>query len=97
MRSLYECVKRVVYWIPRVWNSYDFDAYYLMQMEVDKLRRLEKVIRNGYAMDCAKDADEILRCIELGEKILGNFDSWSHKDIDEFYSIIAKNILNWWD
>lgn len=97
MRALYERVQRLVYWIPKVWNSYDFDSYYLLKVEVEKLRRLEKVIRNGHTMDCIKDADEIFRCIELGEKILGNFDRGSQEDIDEFYSTIAKNLLNWWD
>ena len=52
-------VIKILCWIPILWKDHDWDHHYMFKILHYKLSRMEKSIRNGYAANSDKTADEI--------------------------------------
>lgn len=103
--AFFESVKRSLFWAKKMWKNYDFDAVYLMEMDIAKLERMEKIFREGHLEGCNEHADEIAYAISIGLQSLDLFHNHiTEQDLVkaqalslEFYTIIGKNLFNWWD
>ena len=62
-------VKVVISYLPVLWRDRDWDHAYFLSLMQHKLKRMEKVFRNGKHVGCEKDADKMLQCIELIDRI----------------------------
>ena len=69
MRRLIWNIKNLWYWIPKLWNNYDFDSYYLMEVILHKLRRMQPAFESGYCVGSDAIAVVISNLIEIGERI----------------------------
>ena len=87
MRQLIWNIKNILYWIPKLWNNYNFDSYYLLELIVHKLKRMYPVFKNGIHVESEKGAQTIQDLIWLGERILKD-DYW---DI-EFYRSLKTDV-----
>jgi hypothetical protein len=70
VRALYRRIKRIVKWIPTLWNTYDFDYSSIFYILREHLSNMEKVIRKGYATNSGETADEIILAIRLLDRII---------------------------
>ena len=85
MRRLIWKIKNLWYWIPKLWNNYDFDSYYLMEVILHKLKRMKPAFENGYCEGSAETAKVIDNLIYLGEKIQADdyFDVYFYESLSE--------------
>jgi hypothetical protein len=59
-------------WNKFLWNDFDFDHSYLLKVIKFKLDLMEPVIRDGYAINSEKTADEIKKTSELLELLIND-------------------------
>ncbi len=90
MRQLIQNIKNILYWIPKLWNNYNFDSHYLLELIVHKLKLMYPVFKNGYCEGCDERAETIRDLIWLGEKILK--DNYFDNDFYETLSNKEKRI-----
>ena len=63
-------IRRLIKWIPIIWNDRDWDYYYIYEMLRQKLVSTEKYIREeGIHIYNKEDASSIKKAIELLEKV----------------------------
>jgi hypothetical protein len=71
IRSIPQNTKRIIDWIPVLWNNFDWDYGYLEAVIIYKLERMEKVFRShGMCVSSETYADEmryVLDCFEISE------------------------------
>jgi hypothetical protein len=63
-------LKRLVDWIPVIWNDYDYDYSSLYVIMRKKLSRMEDAIRNGWAVDSEATADKIHFAVMLLDRLI---------------------------
>ena len=106
IRGKIEAVQRLIKWIPIIWNNYDFDAQYLLKLEVEKLKSMSKAFRDGSAMSSLDNSKQMDELIEIGEWLLDSDNSnWRDdealaeykKKLKYFYNTIAERFVYWWD
>ena len=42
---------RVIQYIPVIWNNYDWDGGYLLELMLYKLKRMKKCLKGGHSVD----------------------------------------------
>jgi hypothetical protein len=63
-------IKRVLHWLPIIWNDRDWDYYHIYEMLKQKLIRTERHIReDGLHVYHKVDADEIKKAIKMIEVV----------------------------
>jgi hypothetical protein len=63
-------LRKLIRWIPIIWNDRDWDYYFIYEILKQKLVDTEKYIRkDGVHMFNNRDADSILKAIEMIEKV----------------------------
>lgn len=86
-------IRKVLRWIPILWNDRDWDYYFVYEILKQKLIDTEKYIRkDGVHMFNNEDADSILKVIDMIEKVqteyhldkyLSEAKEWDDKGIDK--------------
>jgi hypothetical protein len=86
-------LRKLIRWIPILWNDRDWDYYFVYEMLKQKLIDTEKYIRkDGVHMFNNKDADSILKAIDMIEKVqteyhldkyLSEATEWTAEGIDK--------------
>lgn len=69
IKNLIDCFLRGLAFFKIGFTNYDFDWHYLIILMEFKLRRMEKVIRNGNNAEANKVADQVKVAIALCERI----------------------------
>ena len=60
MNTVFERIKRIIDWIPVLWNLYDFDYSSIYQVLRKQLQRMERFQRkDAYAISAEATADQI--------------------------------------
>ena len=74
-------IKRLIGWIPVLWNNYDFDGAYLLIVIEYKLKRMERLFREeGHCVGSGKSAQEMRIARLLIQRIVD--DSYSDMAFD---------------
>jgi len=63
---------QLFYYGPTVWNDPSFDYSGLLYLMRRKLKQLEVVIRDGYHVDCEKDADRIKIVLDALDRLIAD-------------------------
>lgn len=63
-------IKRLLDWIPVIWNDYDWDYHSLYVIMRKKLSRMEDAIRDGLAIDSEQTADGIHFAVMLLDRLI---------------------------
>ena len=67
-------LRKLIRWIPILWNDRDWDYYFVYEILKQKLIDTEKHIReDGVHMFNNKDADSILKAIDMIEKVQNEY------------------------
>jgi len=100
-------IKNIFRLIPIIWFDFDFDWEPLVKIMEYKLRRMEKVFRNGNHVGCEKDAKRMLICAILLKRLRedkywkdsrGNKEIYRAKYDQEYcFKIMGKYLTGWWD
>ena len=98
IKNFWHNLKRSCRWFKRMWNNYDFDSYFLIQMMVDKM----KDMRYQFDYIDAKFVDlrhqpsyndsniiidsiaELDKAIEVGERLLDDDYFIQHPDVEKW-------------
>ena len=98
IKNFWHNLKRSCRWFKRMWNNYDFDSYFLIQMMVDKM----KDMRYQFDYIDAKFVDlrhqpsyndsniiidriaELDKAIEVGERLLDDDYLIQHPDVEKW-------------
>lgn len=72
MKRFFRRIKRVIDWMPVLWDLYEwgYDGLYLVMAQ--HLDGMESVIRNGRSVDAAKTADQISYAIGLLNRLIAD-------------------------
>ena len=66
-------IKRIVEWIPILYNNFDWDYYYLLKIISFKLKLMEKHFReDGVTMAAEKHANEMKSMIEICDRLIAD-------------------------
>lgn len=91
-------IKRLYKWNKLLYNNYDWDAVYLIEVIICKLELMEVAFRDGDLVGSSKHAEEIRETIEIGKLILDSEEYTDEQEnIDKFYGNLAKYQILWWD
>lgn len=77
---------RIFHWIPIIWNDYDWDASYLLEIEQQKLKTMCKWFKDedyGSTVDGKRIYNQMMFAISLLDIILEK-DNWWEIDNSEF-------------
>lgn len=105
LQGKFEAIQRVIKWIPKIWKSYNFDAYYLLELEVEKLKDMRKCFEDGCASSSLDNSKQMEELIGVGQWLLDNHTDWkSDEELEAykiklryFYNTIAERFVYWWD
>jgi hypothetical protein len=70
MARIIRRIKRVIDWFPVIWKDYDWDYHSFYVIMRKKLSRMEPAIRDGYALNSEKTADDICFAIMLLDRLI---------------------------
>lgn len=91
-------IKRLYKWNKLLYNNYDWDAIYLIEIIICKLELMELAFIDGHLEGSDKHAKEIRETIEIGKLILESEEyTGEQENIDKFYGNLAKCQIDWWD
>ena len=68
-------IKNVIKWIPIIWNQFDFDYKYAIDVFIFKLERIALFLESNkaYSLDANKNANNIKRIIKLLNRVYNDF------------------------
>jgi len=100
-------IKRVLEWVPVLWNDEDFDYAHLLEIMIFKLKRMENFFNSKYAWSSdAKQQAASMRLFRVSlERILEEYEydpdvrrnmELRASDI-EFAGNQFKKVVEWWD
>lgn len=88
-------IKRVVDFIPIIWNGFDFDYHYSLELFKKQLERQAKFFESGksYSSRAKQDASRIRTAIQLMDKVYeGEYEmEWMDKIKERF----GDDVLDW--
>jgi hypothetical protein len=68
--ALLRKIKRLIDWLPVIWNDYDWDYHALYVIMRKKLSRMEPAIRDGCAITSESTADDIHFAVMLLDRLI---------------------------
>ena len=75
IRNISANIKMICQWIPILWNNWDWDHVFLLEVMQYKLKRMSVHIKeHGHLMNSDQVSDEMNQCAEIIEKITGGHD-----------------------
>ncbi len=83
-------LKRIIEWVPILWNDEDWDYAYLLKIIDYKLGRMKLSMRDGHATDSPKRAHEI----STAQFLLWNMDHDPDDEWDLWYNTHAAEDLS---
>jgi hypothetical protein len=92
----YQQVERVIDFLPIIWNGFDFDYSYSIELFKKQLERQAKLFESGksYSARAKQDASRIRTAISLMNKVYD--EDYSGEYQDKLKHLYGENVLNWW-
>lgn len=101
MKNLIWNIRNILRWIPRLWNSYDWDYYFLLHVMRYKLQDMESFFRgpDPVIRESLEVADQIAHAIQLLDAAFDGGDSIEDQNrrYVEFWDYVRDNVRGWWD
>lgn len=88
-------IKRVVDFIPIIWNGFDFDYHYSLELFKKQLERQAKFFESGksYSSRAKQDASRIRTAIQLMDKVYE--DEYEMEWMDKIKERFGDDVLDW--
>ena len=92
----YQQIKRTIEFLPLIWNSYDFDYQYSIDLFKKQLERTANYLESNraHSMDAKNRASRIRTAIRLMDKVYN--EEYFHQYMDKLKEIYGKNVFDWW-
>jgi len=69
VKQFFRNINNLIRWFPIIWKDRDWDHYYILEIFKHKLIFMSKNIRNGSHTLAEYDANKMMLCVRLIEKI----------------------------
>lgn len=94
-RRKYDQISRVIDFLPLIWNSYDFDYRYSLDVFKKQLKRQEKYLLSDRAhlMNAEHTASRIRTAIELMDKVYD--EEYGCQYQDKLKELYGEDVLEW--
>ena len=94
IRSFFKKIKRIIKWIPTLWNMYDFDYIYAINVFKLQLSSLADLMESdkAFAVDSKLRAGKIRTAIRLMDKVYS--EEYSMEYMDEIQKIYGKSSMD---
>ena len=94
IRSFFKKIKRIIKWIPTLWNMYDFDYQYAINVFKLQLSSLADLMESdkAFAVDSKLRAGKIRTAIRLMDKVYS--EEYSMEYMDEIQKIYGKSSMD---
>lgn len=95
IRRKYQQIKRVIDFLPIIWNGFDFDYIYSIQLFRKQLERQAKFMESGksYSVNAKQDALKIRTAIRLMDKVYN--DDYTTEWVDKIKEKYGNDVLDW--
>jgi hypothetical protein len=92
----YQQVERVIDFLPIIWNGFDFDYNYSIELFKKQLERQAKFFESdkSYSARSKQDASRIRTAIHLMDKVYN--EDYGAEYQDKLKELYGENIYNWW-
>ena len=94
IRGFFKKIKRIIKWIPTLWNMYDFDYQYAINVFKLQLSSLADLMEsdNAFAVDSKLRAGKIRTAIRLMDKVYS--EEYVMEYMDEIQKIYGKSSMD---
>jgi len=94
IRGFFKKIKRIIKWIPTLWNMYDFDYQYAINVFKLQLSSLADLMESdkAFAVDSKLRAGKIRTAIRLMDKVYS--EEYSMEYMDEIQKIYGKSSMD---
>ena len=94
IRSFFKKIKRIIKWIPTLWNMYDFDYIYAINVFKLQLSSLADLMESdkAFAVDSKLRAGKIRTAIRLMDKVYS--EEYAMEYMDEIQKIYGKSSMD---
>jgi hypothetical protein len=94
-RRKYRQIQRVIDFLPMIWNGFDFDYQYSIDLFKKQLERTADYLdsNRSYSMDAKQRASRIRTAIRLMDKVYE--EDYSHEYRDKLEQLYGKDVLQW--
>lgn len=91
----YRQIQRVIDFLPLIWNGFDFDYQYSIDLFKKQLERTANFLDSdrSYSMDAKQRASRIRTAIRLMEKVYD--EDYSHEYVKKLEQLYGKDVLDW--
>jgi hypothetical protein len=95
-RRKYQQIQRVIDFLPIIWNGFDFDYIYSIELFKKQLERQAKFMESNksYSDRAKQDASRIRTAIRLMDKVYD--DEYGSEYQDKLKKLYGENVLDWW-
>jgi hypothetical protein len=95
IRRKYQQIKRVIDFLPIIWNGFDFDYVYSIQLFKKQLERQAKFFESGksYSDRANQNASRIRTAIRLMDKVYD--EEYGMEWVDKLEEQFGKEVLGW--
>ena len=91
----YQQIKRTIEFLPLIWNSYDFDYSYALDLFKKQLERIaDNLETNPVGLSAPIKAQKIRTAIRLMDKVYN--EEYFHQYMDKLKEIYGENAFDWW-
>jgi hypothetical protein len=92
----YRQIKRTIDFLPLIWNSYDFDYSYALDLFKKQLEYTAKHLESDRAMTLSAKAkaQKIRTAVRLMDKVYN--EEYFHQYMDKLKEIYGENTFDWW-
>ena len=91
----YRQIQRVIDFLPLIWNGFDFDYQYSIDLFKKQLERTANYLdsNRSYSMDAKNRASRIRTAIRLMEKVYE--EDYSHEYVKKLEQLYGEDVLDW--
>lgn len=91
----YQQIKRVIDFLPTIWNGFDFDYHYSLELFRKQLERQAKFLEgnSAYSSRAKEDASRIRTAIQLMDKVYD--DEYEMEWMDKIKERFGDDVLDW--
>jgi hypothetical protein len=95
-RRKYQQIQRLIDFLPIIWNGFDFDYIYSVELFKKQLERQAKFLESNksYSDRAKQDASRIRTAIRLMDKVYD--DEYGSEYQDKLKKLYGENVLDWW-
>ena len=88
-------IKRVIDFFPLIWNGFDFDYRYAIDLFKKQLERIAKDMETNGRLECSDvNAQKIRTALRLMDKVYE--EEYLHQYVDKTKELYGENALDWW-